>query len=229
MDMHLYHVTTPEHWEQIRIQGLIPQIGDNSKLCDEDAPFVYLCDRDSLAYWQILLQAPVILQLPETVLTEYPLCYNDYSNYIEYRCEKPISQDQIQRVYLYPKQTTAMRQLCQNYLAEIDEAFRSLKRYDRGWEADPKSLALYLESVANILSRLDYTVCNPEMIKDNFPIITPDGSLPSLKWFQDTLLRHPQDVLTKARKTLYTQLERCFAPFLGKGETYETGTYPLTC
>ena len=62
---YMYHLTTEESWEHIREEGLRPRCGRNSYLCCEDRNLVYVCDGESLPYWAALLDANVLLRVPE--------------------------------------------------------------------------------------------------------------------------------------------------------------------
>lgn len=52
---YLYHITTKEHLPLIQQLGLIPMIGENSRIGGEPEPAVYLCERADLPFWKILL------------------------------------------------------------------------------------------------------------------------------------------------------------------------------
>lgn len=67
---YMYHLTTEESWEHIREEGLRPRCGRNSYLCCEDRNLVYVCDGESLPYWAALLDANVLLRVPEDGLQD---------------------------------------------------------------------------------------------------------------------------------------------------------------
>lgn len=61
--MILYHVTTSDKIDSILEHGLTPQIGPNSEFAHEDTPAVYLCDRESIAEWAIMLGKDRVLRV----------------------------------------------------------------------------------------------------------------------------------------------------------------------
>lgn len=58
-----YHVTTKDKLEAIQREGLLPKIGSSSLLAGETEAAVYLCSYKGIAYWSIVLDAPVVLKV----------------------------------------------------------------------------------------------------------------------------------------------------------------------
>ena len=63
MKKYLYHVTDDEHAEMILKNGLIPQIGERSKLACEKEAYIYLCDKKSVPFWATILDKHVVLRV----------------------------------------------------------------------------------------------------------------------------------------------------------------------
>lgn len=63
MQKYYYHVTTEENTKEILKNGLIPQIGEHSKIVGETEKAIYLCDKQSVPFWATLLDMPVVLRV----------------------------------------------------------------------------------------------------------------------------------------------------------------------
>lgn len=79
---YLYHLTNKNLLSNILKEGLVPNIGISSKMADEPEPAIFLCDNNSLPYWQILLDRDILLKIKILESGTYKVF--DYELYKEY-------------------------------------------------------------------------------------------------------------------------------------------------
>lgn len=159
---YLYHLTTKEAWEHIREEGLQPQCGQNSCLCCEDQDLIFLCDDSSLPYWAALLNANVLLRLPENCAEN--LKERKYTQYSEFLTKTPVVPAKLERVPMVKVPDQIHESLCINYLEDISSL---VVRIIRSYRFGPPSrdicqmLTNEVELFLSIVSRLKYQNCNP--------------------------------------------------------------------
>ena len=96
-----YHLTEQKNLEEILKTGLIPKIGPRSSAVLEEDEAIYISDKNSLPYWNVILNLHTILciRIPAEIakdLTKF--CYGCYD---EWQCRIPIPAEWIS-VYKKP-------------------------------------------------------------------------------------------------------------------------------
>lgn len=223
LQKHLYHVTDKEHLPLILKNGLIPQIGENAIICDEDAEAIYLCDCGSVLYWQILLDKPVVVRFPINAIPTHDLEKFEYAGYEEYVTHHAIPAESIQKVSMrMPKNITyAMRKLCINYLYTISDMCIQFARYYLHVEQNDVSdtEADFLMHTCKVLlvclSRLNYKylpTLDEEIRKigDSGEPTFLDMYINKGKRFYQMLLEYPDDEFTDYRKQLHAYIVQTF-------------------
>jgi hypothetical protein len=113
----LYHVTKNENLSSIMKDGIVKQIGDNSKLNDETELSVYLCEEDEVDIWKILLNGDVVIKVNTDYLDEDYLEKVDYSAYSEIIYGKNIPKKAIIDFKNLVPSTNAMKILAKDLIA----------------------------------------------------------------------------------------------------------------
>lgn len=126
-----YHVTTNNRLELIQKEGLRPVLGTNSMLVGETEPCIYLCKKSGIAFWSIILDAPVVLQVTLTKEQCDKLeCFAD-NEYEEYYLKEPISPEYIVPIPC-PDRMPVMQDLCISAITEIGNLCAEILEYR--WE-----------------------------------------------------------------------------------------------
>lgn len=215
----LYHVTRKERINKIMKEGLKPQIGENSALCFEQEPLVYLCDRKSAVYWAIMLDADAVVRVrydfAEGELEEY-----QHSSTKECITSIAIPPECLKKEYGIITEKThreAMRKLCEDYIYGLSHICTQYARYytdDRNCPYMDKGLHDYLASTTiatiKIMENLDYDIMPPAEIRSLLREIGENGGYTYDDKYLDTgyrlyqmLKRYPSDDLETCRKQLY--------------------------
>ena len=103
------HVTTSENAEKILKEGLKPMIGPNSQLNREEEKFIYLCEREDIKFWRIILGRYTILEIDDAAVGEYQEF--NYSKYSEIFIDYPVEPQHIRKVNISPAETKQMKTL----------------------------------------------------------------------------------------------------------------------
>lgn len=218
---YLYHLTDQNSVAKILISGLVPKIGENSKLCQEQHAYIYLCDRISVPYWQIILNKPCVIRIPYHVISDTKRY--DYGNYCEFLTQESIPAEYITEI-LMPvfDRANIMHQLNLSYLKSISYTCVSLARY---YHYQDKDMTDYLRRNLNILTHtlnnLDYSVSNETALIDYLTAYGDDGeyaftdthmNTPTKLWEQ--LILYPKDELSELRKKLHNYIQQNFSDHL---------------
>lgn len=215
----LYHVTKKEKLKEIMKEGLKPQIGENSALCFEQEPSVYLCDRKSAVYWAIMLDADTVIRVQhdfaEGEVEEY-----QHSSVKEYITSVVIPSECLKRDYgviTEKSRAKAMRELCEDYIHGLSYICTEYARYytnDGHGTYMSKYLHDYLASATRatikVMENLDYSVMPPAEIRSLLREIGENGGYTYDDKYMDSgfrlyqmLRRYPSDDLEIFRKQLY--------------------------
>lgn len=163
----IYHVTKKENVESIMKNGLIPQIGKNSILVGEAKPYIFLCEKESIPFWKILLEGDVVLEIKDRD--------DGYSEYIEgysfATCREYNACDVISpnRISVYSKRTPVrkshMRRLSRTELTDISYiVLQVIKWYDNYYDGQFRKehslsdITLNIRSLRTVLQRIDFSV-----------------------------------------------------------------------
>ena len=146
-------MTNQENAEIILQKGLKPLIGENSKLCEENEPAIYLCKREDLPYWRILLDRNV------------PICVN-------------LTKEQVKLSRCRVVTNEAMKNLCISYIYKMGNICSAVIRYYYTNSKDTNQcqyLKKILKCTLQSLSQLDYTSLTQKEIMSTI-IDSGDGS-----------------------------------------------------
>ena len=170
---YLYHITNRANLDSILKNGLIPQIGKNSLKNNEKRPYVFLCIKEHIPYWQILLEIDdaVILSIDTSGLNIDNSAWICYKFLYEELCfENNIPPESI-RVVDYTINFTknyideCMTNLCKGFLNDlvvgIDYFLSSLDI--EGESAIVPGLTGVLDDSLNTLSKLDFSVIEDDI------------------------------------------------------------------
>lgn len=169
MEKNLYHITHKEKLYDIMQNGIVPEKGLNSEICDEAGNFVYLTDEESLPYWYILTGGDVVISVDKDIITDLETAAGffprNYSGYSEYRvlCAVPAKYLEIADIPSKAKLLKAMRALAYGYTNAISDMCYKLLRADiiKHDIEEMKFIAFCAESLIAITERIDFWVINP--------------------------------------------------------------------
>lgn len=220
--MRFYHVTKTENVDSILMHGLIPQIGENSKSVNEKDDVVYLCDKDSIPYWKILLDANVLIAVE---LEEEPESY-DYREYKEYFHYGPIAASSIQLIDEFIDIHDSMKQLCVQHLHCMSAyATKCVRYYNRAIGTDLEKemyddIAHYGHVLSVCLPKLDYSMVDISSLREELTSSGEDGNYTICDTYYNTgkrlweqLIEYGDDDLYSNRKFIHdyikTHLQGC--------------------
>lgn len=225
LQKYLYHVTDEEHLPLILKHGLIPQIAKDSVICDEHEEAIYLSDCRSILCWQILLDKPVVIRFPISVVPVHDLEKFEHLEYNEYITHQPIPAECIQKVSMrMPKnkdRSYAMQIVCKDYIYAIsDICVRFARHYmyvkqNEVSNTETTVLEHMCKTLLTRLPRLNYK-CLPTWDK-LLDIMDICGHPVFLDIYANTgcrlyeiLLEYPDDKFTNYRKQLYDYIIQTF-------------------
>lgn len=167
-----YHLTSSDKIESILKNGLIPRIGDNSSIVNERKPAIYLCKKDDLPYWKILLgdKMNIIIEI-----TNGHVMSNSFMNYLKYKewlKFSKITPNHLKVVNMDIDTSDALENLRKSHIRMISEFcvlcakyYTESHRYygDKEIHDEIEHLSKYLKSV---LPRLKYEDASQSAIRD---------------------------------------------------------------
>lgn len=171
-------MTNQENAEIILQKGLKPLIGENSKLCEENEPAIYLCKREDLPYWRILLDRNVPICVNLTKEQEKNLELFNYSYYSEFLLKTAIPKEQVKLSRCRVVTNEAMKNLCISYIYKMGNICSAVIRYYYTNSKDTNQcqyLKKILKCTLQSLSQLDYTSLTQTEIMSTI-IDSGDGS-----------------------------------------------------
>lgn len=217
-----YHVTTEEAAKSIQKEGLVSKLGSNSLLAEEMEPAISLCDYKSIAYWSIVLDAPVVLKVTlEQEQYEGLERYSD-TEYNEYVSWETIPPECIIRTTC-PNKRKAMREECISMIINTGKLCSDILDYRYLVEDDTNidDLCLGIRITICVLKRLDWSCLSPEEIKMHLLLSSYDHGSILDKIAGEEMCRVYQkisadgsDKLQKAAQELTACIEEIFADFL---------------
>lgn len=162
-----YHLTDEKTAKTILKEGLKPLLGENSKLCEEKEPAIYLCGRKDLPYWKILLDRNIPICVRLTKEQEESLEPFNYSYYSEFLLKTAIPKEQVDLSQCQIETEKAMKDLCVSYIYTIGNVCSDIIRYYYTNSDDVNQcqyLKCLLKCTLQSLSRLNYTSLNQSEI-----------------------------------------------------------------
>lgn len=224
--MKYYHITERQKINQILEEGLVPMIGENSRIAMEKEPVVCLCDENSLARWMIMLgrgnEDVIEVDADDLVMG------SDFSTSVpddaEYRLKERIEPSRLRRtenVITQDKYEETMRKMCIDNLYTVSHLCVMCAQYYRpiyGEKEDQEEvedmLAL-LQIQTAVLERLDFSAIPLLELKEELHEAGECGISTYDDWYCDTkyklhqmLGRYPNDSLTTARKRFRRVINR---------------------
>lgn len=207
-----YHLTTQDALPDILTHGLTPRIGTRSKMVGEQTPAIYLCRRQDIPSWKIILNLPVLLKIKQLDLSQ-PKFYQ-YSCYGEYLYTEPIPPEQIEVVHYhttsYPDDI--MKSLCLTYIHDISRLCVLITQYytyrDTNQHAEWMTtdyIKYSLMTYTSILENLDYTTCTKQEIRQELREIGDGGTAFTDKYLYQ-LYNNPDAIPPIKTPRLYTML-----------------------
>ena len=219
----LYHLTTAKNAELILKEGLKCCTGERSKLVKENRPGIYLTDIDSLPYWQLILDVPIILEVKN--IQQDNLEKYDYHSYSEYIYSSNISSENINSVTMSYDVSKYNCRLSLDVLDTIsDVCVRCAQYYNdinklSDYEKNDyiKGLKHLLVLSKHLLNRIDLFSCKREVVTEHLIGSAEDGEYTLCDEYKHTglrlyeqLIHYRHDELTEHRKALY---EKCIEKF----------------
>lgn len=225
-----YHFTTKEALPNILKQGLQPCIGDRSNMAGETQPAIYLCRKNDLKYWRIILGLPVVLKIKNDIQLFNKDVYH-YSYYQEYMYTQPIPPENISVVSknCRPYNKMAMHDLCLSYISTISNICVRVARYYTYKDTNKlpewltsKNLQNAITTTLHVLNKLDYNVCTTKEIRKELREVG-DGGYALTDYYNvnfDTnkkpkrlytmLIKFEKDELFSCRRELYKVITSTF-------------------
>ena len=166
-----YHVTTSENAEKILKEGLKPMIGPNSQLNREEEKFIYLCEREDIKFWRIILGRYTILEIDDAAVGEFQEF--NYSKYSEIFIDYPVEPQHIRKVNISPAETKQMKTLCLDFIHTISAYCTHCAKYFTYKDENEEYIKDLRDAITidgtflrNILPRLDYSMLSKQEIID---------------------------------------------------------------
>lgn len=182
-----YHVTTEDNLPAIQKEGLTPRLGANSLLVGETEPCIYLCTESGIAFWSIILDAPVVLQVTLTKEQCGSIEGSKDNEYEEYYLKEPVPPEHIVRVPC-PDKTSVMRDLCAGIIAEIGSLCGEILEYrweeknlfavtGKTMEAKERGmLCRKIKAVHTLMDHLDWSCLTDDEIRSQIELSACEGS-----------------------------------------------------
>lgn len=219
----LYHLTTIKNAELILKEGLKCRIGERSKLVKEYRPGIYLTDIDSLPYWQLILDVPIILEVKN--IQQDNLEKYDYCSYSEYIYSSNIDSENINQVTVSYDVSKYNCRLSLDVLETISNVcVRCAQYYNDQIYLSGCEKSDYIEALENwlilskyLLDKIDLFSCKREVVTEHLIDSAEDGEYTLCDEYKHTglrlyeqLIHYRHDELTEHRKALY---EKCIEKF----------------
>ena len=233
----LYHLTTIKNAELILKEGLKCRIGERSKLVKEYRPGIYLTDIDSLPYWQLILDVPIILEVKN--IQQDNLEKYDYHSYSEYIYSSNISSENINSVTMSYDVSKYNCRLSLDVLDTIsDVCVRCAQYYNDNNKLSDYEKNDYIKGLKHLLvlskyllNRIDLFSCKLEVVTEHLIGSAEDGEYTLCDEYKHTglrlyeqLIHYRHDELTEHRKSLY---EKCIEKFPEYIKNIDTGGWGI--
>lgn len=219
-----YHLTTKENAHKILVEGLKPINGERRKMVNDSREGIFMCKKEDIASWQIILDLPVILEI-NNIETNKEQEWN-YTLYSEILYDKPIPAEDIKESNIKitkSKRRKKMRELCEDYIRSFNHFCVLCARYynNLGDESYYRQVKEYAESLLVVIPKLDYSVLTKEEIKeflknegDSGEYTICDDYAPGYESTKHRLYvqlqYYPKDGLYPYRKQIYEYIKTTF-------------------
>lgn len=227
----LYHLTDEASLKNILRNGLEPRLGDNSRFIRDDRKGVFLCDLDSIPYWEILLDRHVILAVDEEPDIEDEIVYSGYREYYMRGVIPPEKISVINNNISDADRREAMRALCSGHLISMSVFTLDCARfYNNNSSLSEYDIWLQGEALSAVLTRLDYNCAGQEEWRDYLKIYGEQGEYTFCDEYCRTgkrlwqqLIGYDEDVTARCREKIHNFIESKF-PF---AENLYTGGFEI--
>lgn len=220
---YLYHLTTKEALPKILKEGLVPNIGESSKMAEESRSAVFLCDDKSLPYWRILLNKDTLLKVK--VSHKDDLEFFDYDLYGEYLYKDNISPDNIEVIDMLEPTLEQYKEILKSYICSISYAcYCCAEYYTYGKDKVNITIDIIRKSIISIKivsDRLNYSYMSTEELRVELKGLGQDGYYTFLDKYYNTdkslwqkLIDYPSDETMELRRWLYNFVKRQFSNVL---------------
>lgn len=215
--MKLYHVTKLENVQNILKHGLIPYIGNNSKIIDEKSKRIYLCDFDSIPYWSVICKGNVVLSIDidESKMREYDFEVYKYTLYKEFITTKSISSKYIKIINYKINNVTINyinKNLCSELLYKLSRFCSDCARYynyNYGNYDFKEHLKIGAKLIIHMNNVVDFSRYDKEKIKKDMIEFGNDGEYTCFDTYFNTSIRlyqilpyYRDDELSEYRKLI---------------------------
>lgn len=193
--MYLYHLTKKENMKSILDNGLIPKIGEHSKIVGEDTPAIYMSERKHIPYWRMIfpdLDALVKIEF-EGNLDDYDVYTQQFSGYGQVIVTDKIENSRLEEVKLNKVKPDTLDKVnkcfCESLLNEISRFCVHACRYYTYLEpdeTDPEqietnkerhdSLRYNLDYFKSFLPKLDYSKISKQDIREELKFQGENGA-----------------------------------------------------
>ena len=130
---YLYHLTKSDNIPSIYVYGIVPQIGQHSKLAGEEKPDVFLCEKKDIPFWQIILGLTEDAVAIQVDVSKMELRELEHGSIKEYRTEDVIEPERIEKILcLHTPPESYMQELCLQCLETLSQACMACVHYYEG-------------------------------------------------------------------------------------------------
>lgn len=220
-----YHVTTKDKLEAIQREGLLPKIGSSSLLAGETEAAVYLCSYKGIAYWSIVLDAPVVLKVRLESEQLKKLVKDSSAGQNEYALYERILPECLS-ISTCPDKTKTMKALCIEMIYNAGALCTQIVNHRRHQAADVKDLCVGARVIVSVLNHLDWTSVSEERIRNALLWSSYGGGSimdriegKGCRLYEGITLYSKEDELKKETKAL----SACLRSLFGRFADVETG------
>lgn len=229
-----YHLTSHNYVDSIMKNGLIPYIGVNSKAVSEERPAIYLCKKEDIPYWKVLLGDDIDTIIEVTNGNVIDGNYTNYSLYKEWFKFSPISPLHLRVVEMDIDTSDALFRLQRDFIWLISKFCVNCAQYytkSYRWHGDSTlhdNIEALINTICVMLPRLHYQEASQHDIKNIVMQAADDGHftlsdryMPSCaseeqktKHLWEMLSEYPDDDLSKGIRNVQELIKNTFTECL---------------
>lgn len=211
-----YHLTTKENAEQILKEGLLPKRKERRNLICDEREGIFLCGKDDIPYWQIILNLPIILEVSNIEIDKENIYYYG-GGYKEYIYTEKIDSRNIRHINMKVNKDEAMSKLVYEYIMSLSWFTILCARY---YYYDMSDKELYEDINSNadglltVLPNIDFSVCSKEDIieflkseGESGGYTICDSYLMTGHRLYEQLIYYPDDGLSEKRRKIYEYIK----------------------
>lgn len=210
-----YHLTTKKNAQSILKDGLQPEKGKNSLAVAEQRDGVFLCSRQDIGKWAILLGLDTLLCVDGNALDQGNLTSYSYSCYDEWIYGDTIPASAIMQVLMPERSEDDMSQLAMSIFRLVNQlVVDSVKFYDRilpssGGDVS-EAEAVYgaeLKSVLACAGRIDFRSVPQRLYRAKLIERGENGEFMMTDWYKSTGMRLYELLADESRHRVFPQEE----------------------